>query len=193
MKKVEKRSNKLLWISLSIFGLTYLGIIGYYWLFGGHLGDSQLTISAYVGLAPWSAMLFCATNIAVAVLLVVYIYTNSSFRKSLWRMMMLAFVVAFIGLSIAPRTPFSSEVVPIHQFFSHSMFIIIALLALYTAVSAKDGTARTVATLVTVYSAFFIACYILNAPFLHAGILWFESAFVYSFFALVISSNRLEK
>jgi len=193
MKKPEKHSNKLLWISLALFGLVYLFIIGYQWLFGGHLGDSRLTISAYVGLAPWSSMLFCITNIIIAVLLVSYIYTNSSFQKFLWRVMMMAFVVAFIGLSIAPRTPFASEVVPIHQFFSHSMFIIISLLALYTMIVSRDMLARTIAALVTTYGIFFIFCYLINAPFFNAGILWFESVFVYSFFILVISSNRQTK
>ena len=190
MRKIEKRGNRLLWISLLLFALVYVVIIGYYWFFGGYFGDSHLTISAYVGLRPWSAMLFCLTNITVAVLLVAYIYAGALSQKFLWRLLMMAFVVAFIGLSIAPRTPFASDSTPVHQFFSHSMFIIIALLALYAAIVSRSAPARWVATLVALYSLFFIVCYILNAPFLRNGILWFESAFVYSFFALIISSNH---
>ena len=190
MKKPEKHSNKLLWISLALFGLVYLFIIGYQWLFGGHFGDARLTISAYVGLAPWSSMLFCLTNIAISVLLVINIYTNPSFQKFLWRFMMMAFVVAFIGLSIAPRTPFASDVVPIHRFFSHSVFLIITLLALYATAKSKITLTRVIGMLVAIYGAFFIICYLLDAAFFNAGILWFESAFVYSFFVLIISSNH---
>lgn len=194
MKKiVEKRSNKLLWISLAVFTLTYLVIIGYHWLFNGHFGDATYTISMYVGLAPWSSLLFCVTNLAIAVMLIVYILTQAKMRGFLWRLMMFAFVICFIGLSIAPRVPFEGDtVIEIHHFFSYSMFVIIALLAFYTAAAVKDKFARTVATLIVAYAAFFIVGYLLNAAFLDAGIFWYESAVVFAFFALVISSNRIK-
>ncbi len=192
MDTLNKRSNKLLWVSLLMFGLSCLVIVGYYWLFGGYLGNSSLTISIYVGLQLWSILLFCAVNIAIAIMLLNYILTHAKIRSFLWRLLMVAFIVAYIGLSVAAKTPDNDMMVATHQFFSHSLFLIIALISLYTVLVAKDKLTRLIAMLLVCYSVFFITCYLLKVDFLMGGILWFESAFIFAFFILVITSNRLQ-
>ena len=189
---MNKRSNLLLWMSLLLFGLSCLVIVGYNWLFGGYFGNSSLTISIYVGLQIWSILLFCVINIGIAIMLLNYILTHAYIRSFLWRLLMIAFIAAFIGLSVAAKTPENDMMTATHQFFSHSLFFIIALISLYTVLIAKDKLSRLMAILLVCYSVFFITCYLLRADFLMNGILWYESAFIFAFFMLVIVSNRLQ-
>ena len=192
MKTLNKRSNILLWISLLLFALTCLIIIGCYWLFGGYSGNSSLTISIYVGLQLWSILVFCTVNIVIAIMLLNYILTNAKIRSFCWRALMIAFTIAYIGLSVAAKTPNNDMMVATHQFFSHSLFVIISLIALYTVLTAKDKLTRLIAILVVCYAVFFITCYLLKADFFMGGILWYESSFILSFFILIIVSNRLQ-
>lgn len=192
MNTINKRSNYLLWISLLLFGLSWLVIIGYYWVFGGYFGNSSLTISIFVGLQLWTILLFCAVNIVIAIMILNYILTHAKIHSFLWRFLMIAFVIAFIGLSVAAKTPDNEMMTATHQFFSHSLFLIISLITLYTILVAKDKLTRLVATIIACYAVFFITSYLSRADYLMNGILWYESAFIVAFFVLVITSNRLK-
>ena len=192
MDSLNKRSNKLLWIALLVFGLSCLIIIGYYWLLGGYFANSSLTISIFVGLQLWSVLLFCAVNIVIAIMILSYILTHAKIRSFLWRFLMIAFVIAYIGLSVSAKTPDNEMMTATHQFFSHSLFLIISLITLYTILVAKDKLTRLVATIIACYAVFFITSYLSRADYLMNGILWYESAFIVAFFVLVITSNRLK-
>ena len=191
MSNLKKRSNKLLWISLLLFGIGYLTIIGYYWLFGGYFGNSHFTISIFVGLQTWSVLLFCALNIIIATMLIVYIATQAKIRNFLWCFLMYLFVVAYVGLSLAAKIPDNTISTDIHQFFSKSLFVIITLITILTIFITNNKLTKVLAISIAIYGIFFIICYVLKAGFFMDGILWHESAFIFVFFALTISSNRL--
>lgn len=176
-----------------LFVLGYLTIIGYYWIFGGYFGNSSLTISIFVGLRPWSIVLFCAINIIVACLLVVYIKTQAKLDNRLWRFLMFAFIIAYVGLSIAAKTPDNTISTDLHHFFSKSLFLIITFSTILTIIIAEDSLTRFLASILSAYGIFFVVSYVLKSEIFMNNILWHESAYIYAFFALTLVANRMRK
>lgn len=183
---MEKPSKKLLIISLIIFALEFFGLVGWYWIFGGHAGDATLTISRYVGLNWWSSFIFCACNMAIIAMLVYYLVIQAKHRGLLWRMLMYVFVIAFMALSISPHVPDESMPAKIHCFFAGVMFIAMALIGILTVVRGKNIGTIIYAILFTIFSVYFCFSDVLRVPYFMDGIFWFESAYLYAFFGLLL-------
>ena len=190
---MEKRSNKFLWIPVLIFSLEYLGIVGYYWLWGGHLGDASLTISRFVGLNTWSSLLFCAGNLAIAVMLFYYIIVHAKINNFLWKLLMIFFIICFVALSISPHVPDESMPAKIHCFFAGAMFIIMTVISIFTALTTKQKLTSLICLFYIMYGVFFLVCDLFRIDFFMRGILWYESAYIFAFFAVLINSNRLKE
>ena len=191
MELMKKRKNLLL-ISLLIFIAEYVGLIGWYWLFDGRAGDASLTISRYVGLNWWSSLIFCAGNMAIVVLIVNYLLTRAKNRGFLWRMLMYVFVIAFMALSISPHVPDESMPAIIHKFFAGVMFVDIALISLLSIAKAENKFTTCFALLFTAYSVYFCISDVLRVPYFMNLILWFESEYIFAFFALLLVSEPRE-
>ena len=185
-----KKHKNLLLISLLIFVAEYIGLIGWYWLFDGRAGDATLTISRYVGLNWWSSLIFCAGNMAIIVMVVYYLLTRAKERGALWRMLMYVFVIAFMALSISPHVPDESMPAVIHKFFAGVMFVDIALISLLSIAKAQRKSTLIFAVFFTIYSVYFCISDVLRVPYFMDLILWFESAYLYAFFALLILTER---
>lgn len=193
MKQVEhKHSNKLLWISTAIFAVEYLAIIGYNWLLGGHLGDASLTISRFVGLNIWSIAIFCILNIAICILVVCHLVANTGSKSFVWRFLMYGFVIAFMALSISPHLQDEGISSDIHKFFAGTMFVIMALVGILTMATTKKRWLLVFGTLFVIYGIFFIVCDLMRVDFFMNNILWFESAYLFAFFGLLLGSSREE-
>ncbi len=185
-----KQSKKLLWVSALVFLAEFLGIIGWYWIFGGHAGDATLTISRYVGLNLWSTLVFCACNMAIVVMLVYYLLTQASKRGFLWRFLMYAFALAFMALSISPHVPDESMPATIHRFFAGAMFIIISLIGILTLTKATRKVTLVYSLLFTIYAMFFLICDVLRVDFFMNSIFWYESAYIFAFFGLILCPEK---
>ena len=191
MKYIEPRkTNLLLWLSLLIFTLEAAGIVGYYWLSGGYFGDSSLTISRFVGLDTWSSLVFAGCNTIIVILMLYYMTTNVRVKNFAWRFLMVAYIASFVALSIFPHSVNGGTVAEIHQFFSAAMFLLMFLLGMTSLIIAKNKASTIIGTLFTTFSIFFIVCYIIRPDFFMQNILWFETEYIYAFFAAIISSNN---
>ncbi len=189
MKKIETcKSSLLLWLSLLIFTFETVGIITYYWL-NGYSGVTNLTISKFVGLNLWSSLIFGAGNALIVILMLYYLSAHARIKNSLWHLLMVLYLASFVALSIFPHVPEPGTLSEIHQFFSAIMFILMFLLGVLSLIIAKHKSSTIIATLFTTFSVYFIISYILRPDYFMGNILWFESAYIYAFFALLISSN----
>ena len=189
MKKIETcKSSLLLWLSLLIFTFETVGIITYYWL-NGYSGVTNLTISKFVGLNLWSSLIFGAGNALIVILMLYYLSAHARIKNSLWHLLMVLYLASFVALSIFPHVPEPGTLSEIHQFFSAAMFILMLLLGVLSLIIAKHKSGTIIATLFTTFSVYFIISYILRPDYFMGNILWFESAYIYAFFALLISSN----
>ena len=194
MRKIEERkTNSLLWITVAIFTLEVLGIVGYYWLHDGYNGVTSLTISKFVGLNLWSCLTFGSINAIVAILMLYYLCTNASVKNVLWHVLCLAFLGFFVALSIFPHLPDGGTVAEIHQFFAVAMFIVMLLIGLLSLAISRQKAAIIICTLFAAYSIYFIISYAIKANYFMSNILWFESAYLYAFFAVLLSINHPEK
>ena len=187
-----KPSKKLLLISLLIFALEYIGIVGSYWLFDGRAGDASLTISRYVGLNLWSSLLFCAGNMAIVVLSVYYLLTKAQGRGFIWRFLMYIFVGAFMALSISPHVPDESMPATIHRCFAGIMFVVMVLIGVTQMARAERKITLAYSMLFVIYAIFFCVCDAMRLDFFMNGIFWFESAYLFAFFGLILLPEERE-
>ncbi len=186
MEQSAKPSKKLLLISLLIFALEYFGIVGAYWLFDGRAGDATLTISRYIGLNLWSSLLFCAGNMAIVVMVIYHLITKSQSRGFVWRFLMYVFVVAFMALSISPHVPDESMPATVHRFFAGVMFVAMSLIGITVMARAQRKITLTYSMLFVIYSIFFCVCDVMRLDFFMQGIFWYESAYLFAFFGLIL-------
>lgn len=186
MENVEKPRKNLFFIATLIFIAEFLGIIGYYWIFGGRTGDASLTISRYVGLSPWSCAIFCICNLAISVLVVCHLITASAKRGAIWRLPMYVFAMAFLALSISPHLPDEGTSSAIHRFFAGVMFVDMALIGAITITRSERKALTLYSLLFVIYAIFFCLCDVLRLGFFMDGIFWYESAYIFAFFGLTL-------
>lgn len=186
MRELLKRHNSLLLISILIFILEYVGLVGWYWLFDGRAGDASLTISRYVGLNWWSSLIFCGGNLAIIIMLVYHLLTRSKSRGFLWRMLMYVFVIAFMALSISPHVPNESMPATIHKFFAGVMFVTMALTGAVTLARTRCKSTLIYALLFVIFSIYFCISDVLRVPYFMDIIFWLESAYIFAFFGLLL-------
>lgn len=188
----EQQRRKML-RAVGVFLLTALAIVGLNSLSHGWHWD--YSISRYVGLETWSAVLFALSNLVVAGLFGKYLYMVGE----LWQLprwfywMIVLTVVGLLGLSAcpigyfdAPGTTFASSVPSqVHQLCSRLMFVCMMLMALtwllrsqvQTKIRGWCGVFLTYGVLCTVGFCFDMAWF-------DRLILVFESAYILGFMVL---------
>lgn len=184
--ETKPRKINLFLIALIIFLLEYLGICGYWWVFGGHMGDASLTISRYVGLAPATCAIFFACNLVITVLVVWHLIFACAKRGFLWRFLMYVFVGAFLGLSVSPHLPDGGMSSTIHMAFAGTMFVVMALVGLYTLAATQRKALMVYAMAFLIFAVFFIICDAARVDWFMRGIFWYESAYIFAFFGLTL-------
>ena len=186
MENDKKPRRGLLLIALSIFIAEYLGIIGYYWVFGGYSENTSLTISRYVGLSPITCAIFCICNLAIAVLMICHLVMQEKSHGMLWRFLLYGFLASFVALSVSPHLPEGGTSTEIHLFFAGAMFVIMVLVGLLSIVTNERKLPLIISILFTIFALFFIVCDVARVQWFMDGILWYESAYIFAFFALIM-------
>jgi hypothetical protein len=81
----------------------------------------------------------------------------------------------------------------IHIFFAGSMFVIMELMGFLIMWLTRNRATLILATTFAIYGMFFLVCDLFRVDWFMNGVLWFESAYLFAFFAVLINSNRIEK
>ena len=184
--------KKLIWISLAIFTTELLGIVGFYWLHEGYLGNTQLTISRYVGLNSWSIIVFLICNLAIIALATVYM-VNSGIKKFSWRFLLGMYILCFLILSLCPHTPDDNQMTFIHRFFSAGLFVALALLGFVTTGLTNNKLARGFCYLFVLYGFHFIIAHANQLPYHMNNVLIWETIYVYGGFAVMLIAKPQKK
>lgn len=177
--------KRLLWVAFAIFTINTFAIIGYYWLFGGYLGNISLTVSRYVGLETWSAVAFLIGNLATIALLVFYA-TNLQIKKLSWHLLVGTFTISFLSLSLCPHLPTGDQIIAIHRFFASTLFISLCFLAAVTTGLTKNRLARLFCFIYILYGFHFIIAYANHLSYLMDSILIWETLFIYGGYVLYL-------
>lgn len=190
---ITKQQKKWMLMAIGIFLLTSLAAIILNSLhYGWHWGYS---ISRYVGLETWSALLFALGNIVVAGLFGRYLYTVSE----TWQMprwfyaVIVATAVALLGLSACPIGYFdlpdtfyaSSAPSRIHELCSRLMFACMLLMAfIWQWKPAVQTKMRRWCVVFVLYGLFCTLAYFLKLTWFSQAMLVFESTYIVGFMVL---------
>ncbi len=190
---ITKAQKKWMLGAIGVFLVTsLLAIIVNSLSHGWHFGYS---ISRYVGLETWSAVVFALGNIVVAGLFGRYLYVvGKAWRMPKWfYILVIVVIVALLGLSACPIGYFdlpgteygSSWSSQIHQVCSRLMFACMLAMAFawQWCSAAKDSSRRWCAVFV-VYGVFCAVAYLLKLDWFFRATLVFESTYILGFMVL---------
>lgn len=190
---ITKAQKKLMLMAIGIFLFTSLMAIFINSLrHGWHWGYS---ISRYVGLEAWSAVLFALGNVLVAGLFGKYLYAVSETwqmpRWFYWVIVIIA--VALIGLSACPigffdlpGTVYASSVPSrIHKLCSRLMFACMLLIAFVLQLQGVvQSRIKLWCAIFVVYGVFCTTAYLLEWSWFFQRMLVFEGTYILGFMVL---------
>lgn len=155
----------------------------------GHGLHLEWTISRYVGLETWSAVVFALGNLVVMLLMLYYLYGMGES----WQMgrgfyvLVVAVVVALIGLSACPLGYFDtatgvSSVSYLHQICSRTMFAAMLFLTLVTLASGRTARkTRVVAGMFAIYGVICAGAFLIEMGWFVRSGLVFETLYLLGF------------
>lgn len=170
--------KKILWLIFAIFTLELLGIVGYYWIFQGYAGNTELTVSRYIGLSPVSSAIFLIGNLVIIVLAMIYML-ESGIKSTLWRILIGVFAVCFLMLSICPHVPDNAQIIFIHRFFAGGLFVSLLILAMVTTSLTDSKLAKAFCFFYIVYGACYFTTYLSYLPNYSPYSLIIETLYIY--------------
>ncbi len=182
-----KMNKKFIHIATGIFLATEVLVVLLYTFVFGRGFHLNWSISRYMGTDYWSAILFALTNFIVIFFVMKYLLQVRKVHKLslFWLVLVIAMVVAYVGLSICPIGLFDPSwgrfgvVSTLHHTFSQTLFAIMAMVALGTMLVIKKGRlfiAFGVALIA--YMVGSIYCYKASVDFFIDNVLIFESAYI---------------
>ncbi len=199
MKRLPRSLQGIIVAGLILLMTSLLAVVVNSFSYGFHL---NYTISRYVGLETWSAIVFGLGNIGVAYLsfrFLLWIQQETKIPK--WLIWLLAgiFVVGLLGLSACPMGYFDEpgsaygSSVPsfIHNRCSRMMFF--SMLVLTAVLAAKLRLGKKMQIVLAAYIIYGLFCtlmFLSNVGWFSGGVLLFESTYIFGFFAVCLGCGR---
>lgn len=167
----------------------------------GHGFHSEYSISRYVGLETWSAVLFGLGNVLALILMLYYLYEMGESLKMprvyFWLVILMA--IGLIGLSACPVGYFdlpgtayaSSAPSRIHEICSRLMFLAMLLSqALVAVIGLADKRTRILAAVFAVYGLICIFGYFSKSAWFLNALLFFETMYLLGFMVVCLISRK---
>jgi len=178
-----------------LFATSLLAVVVNSFGYGFHL---DYTISRYVGLETWSALLFGLGNVVVAWFswkFLLWIQAECEIPK--WLMVILAgiFIVGLLGVSVCPMgyfdepgTTYGSSVPSfIHNRCSRVMFFSMLMLIVVVATKLKmEGWLKVATAVYVVYGLICVVMFLAKMSWFNGLILIFESSYIFGFFGVCL-------
>ncbi len=188
-------------ISLLIYALATLIIVGGHSFLENYGFHLNYTISRYIGLNTWSAILFLITSIFVFINIIKYLkYLKTTFKMgTVWWVIAIIMMASLLCVGLFPIGYFDEVygdfglVSILHRITSSTMFCISVLLVFLTALKFRtEKLLFFTGIMYAIYGLTFITLYALSVPILVNNIFIFESAFLV-FFHIVLLLKQTEK
>lgn len=194
--KLKRTGQTEMWCALAIFAVcpTLAVVVNSLMGYGSH---PNYSISRYVGLETWSALMFALGNLVVAILMIYYLYRLGE----KWRMargyywLVVVLVIALLGLSACPIGYFdlpgeayaSSSLSIIHEVFSRMMFsVMLILVAIFVLQNQASPRIRSLGVAFLVYGAICVTGYLLHAQWFEGALLFFEATYLLGFMLICL-------
>lgn len=190
-KLSRSKTPSLLTAALLLYVAAAGIIVGSAWATGLYPFDLKLTVSLYVGLRGWTALLFCVVNVCVAVLVLLY-FRGLKFNF-LQRAANCITFVFLVGLSVFPTLMGQPEALSSrgHAFFSPAYFIAEVVCFVLNIVFDKEAGHKLYSLAGALYGAAFIVCRIRGFAFFTDYIFIWENIFIFVYiFGLYLPKSR---
>lgn len=151
------------------------------WIIDLHRFDLWLSISRYVALRPWTAVLYFFCAVAMAVIVIRYLRHTPMprYRKVIY----LLIIICVCGCAVFPcNREWNRTVTGIHNMFAYGLMIVGFLSFLTALVLESDKKLKRFGMIATAYAAFFILAYAIVRwrAFWMTMLIW-ENIFIYLF------------
>lgn len=189
-------NKKLMWFALTIFLVTSGLAVVINSLVGAGL-HFNYTISRYVGLETWSAVVFALGNFIVAGLMLKHLYGMAEgWKMSRWvYWLIVVMLVSLIGLSVCPIGYFDPEWAKygtsapslIHGICSRVMFasmLVVMVMVMLCALASK--WTRIFAIFFVIYGVFCLYGYFSRVAWFEDVVLVFESLYLFGFMIMCL-------
>ncbi len=187
-------------ISLLTYILITTIIVGGHSFLENYGFNLDYTISRYIGLKTWSAVLFFATSIFIFINIMKYLeFLKKTFKmNTVWWTIAIITMVSLLGVGLCPIGYFDEVygdfgfVSIVHRITSSMMFCFSIILVLLMAL--KFHTEKPFFLLSLLYAFYgltFITLYMLNVQLFVQNIFIFEATFL-AFFYIILLSKRIE-
>ena len=151
------------------------------WIIDLHRYDLWLSISRYVALRPWTAILyfFCAVMMA----LLVIGYLRKTYMPRYRKVIYLLIIISVCGCAVFPcNREWSRTIAGIHNMFAYSLMLVGFFSFLTLLFLEKEKKLKRFGMIATAYAAFFIIAYAVVRwrAFWMTMFIW-ENIFIYLF------------
>lgn len=191
MRVLEKKNP--IYTAGILYTVNALIVVLSAWVEGLHRFELGLTISRYVGLRQWTAVMYIVVAAIMTTLALIYLKRSEMItpKKFLY---VLAFVCIF-GCAVCPHNRTWSEVLSdIHNVFAYSLILIALISFVWMAVKPFNIKQRVYSIVAICYAVFFIITYVvIDWAFIVNTIFIWENAFIYIFIGELLIEYRGSK
>ena len=191
MRVLEKKNP--IYAAGILYTVNALIVVLSAWVEGLHSFELGLTISRYVGLRQWTAVMYIVVAAVMTTLALIYLKKSEMItpKKFLY---VLAFVCIF-GCAVCPHNRTWSEVLSdIHNVFAYSLILIALISFVWMAVKPFNIKQRVYSIVAICYAVFFIITYVvIDWAFIVNTIFIWENAFIYIFIGELLIEYRGSK
>ena len=176
-----------------LYTITALIVVISAWAEGLRRFDLDITISRYVALRPWTAVLYMAVVVVMTVLAFIYLK-----RSKMGIVKKVLYILAFICVSGCAFCPFNREwsnvLSDMHNYFAYGLMLMVTVSFILMAIKPANREQRVFSTVAIGYAVLFIVCYVvLDWEFFANTIFLWENTFIYLFLAELIVEYKDSK
>ena len=151
------------------------------WIIDLHRFDFWLSISRYVALRPWTAVLYFLCAVIMALLVIRYL--RNTYMPKYRKVIYLLIIICVCGCAIFPcNRDWSRTVASIHNYFAYGLMLVGFFSFLTLLFLESDKRLKRFGIIATSYAAFFIFAYAIVRwiAFWKTMLIW-ENIFIYLF------------
>ena len=180
LKKITNGRNAVIAAGI-IYTVIAIVTVASAWIIDLHRFDLWLSISRYVALRPWTAVMYLLGAIMMALLVIRYL--RHTYMPRYRKVIYLLIITCVCGCAVFPcNREWSRTVAGIHNMFAYSLMLVGFFSFLTLLFVEKDKRLKRFGLISTAYAAFFILAYVVVRwiAFWRTMFIW-ENIFIYLF------------
>ena len=181
VKKTILKGRNAVILAGSIYTVVAIITVASAWITGLHRFDLWLSISRYVALRPWTAVMYLLGAIMMALLVIGYL--KSTYMPRYRKVIYLLIIICVCGCAVFPcNREWNRTIAGIHNMFAYSLMLVGFFSFLTLLFFEKEKRLKRFGMIATAYAAFFIIAYAVVRwiAFWKTMFIW-ENIFIYLF------------